>query len=226
MRKLARNGLRTASRAGAGSLREQVYNLLRKDIITGVYKPGEALREEVLAERYETSRTPVREAASRLERDQLLRFVPNKGYFVRHITVTELNELYEYRSIIECAAAELAARKEPDAELLAQLKELSEVRYRPEDRRSYIRFIEADTAFHVGIARMARNELLVRASTDLRCSIERLLYAGLELGNYATGLTQEHREIYDAIRARDETRAREVMMRHVLGSKSKVFSLL
>ncbi|MBX3280134.1 MAG: GntR family transcriptional regulator [Acidobacteria bacterium] len=226
MRKLARSGLRTASRAAAGSLREQVYNLLRKDIITGVYKPGEALREEVLAERYETSRTPVREAASRLERDQLLRFVPNKGYFVRHITVTELNELYEYRSIIECAAAELAARKEPDPELLAQLKELSEVRYRPEDRRSYIRFIEADTAFHIGIARMARNELLVRASTDLRCSIERLLYAGLDLGNYATGLTQEHREIYDAIRNRDEPRAREVMMRHVLGSKSKVFSLL
>lgn len=220
------SGARTASRTAAGSLREQVYNLLRKDIITGVYKPGEALREEVLAERYETSRTPVREAAARLERDQLLRFIRNKGYFVRHITVTELNELYEYRTIIECAAAELAARKEPDEELIADLEGLAKVRYRPEDRPSYIRFIEADTAFHIGIARLARNDLLVRAATDLRCSIERLLYAGLEMGNYATGLSQEHREIYEAIRDRDEKRAREVMMRHVLGSKSKVFSLL
>jgi DNA-binding GntR family transcriptional regulator len=207
-------------------LREHVYQALRKDIITGVYKPGQALKEEVLAERYSTSRTPVREAATRLEHDRLLRFVPNKGYFVRLITVTELNELYEFRGIIECACAELAARKDPDPDLLAELEKLSQAQYKPGDRRSYIRFIEADTAFHLGIARLARNELLLRAVTDLRASIERLLYAGLELGNYAPGLAQEHRAIFTAIRKRDDKAARELMQQHISGSKHKIIPLL
>jgi GntR family transcriptional regulator, rspAB operon transcriptional repressor len=207
-------------------LREHVYHALRKDIITGVYKPGQALKEELLAERYETSRTPVREAATRLEHDRLLRFVPNKGYFVRLVTVTELNELYEYRGIIECACAELAARKEPDPNLLAELDKLSQVQYKPGDRRSYIRFIEADTAFHLCVAKMARNELLLRAVTDLRASTERLLYAGLELGNYAPGLSQEHRALFDAIRKSNPAAARQVMQEHVTGSKQKIIPLL
>lgn len=207
-------------------LREHVYHALRKDIITGIYKPGEALREEVLAERYETSRTPVREAATRLEHDRLLRFVPNKGYFVRLVTVTELNELYEYRGIIECACAELAARKDPDPDLLAEMDRLSQVQYRPGDRRSYIRFIDADTAFHLCVAKMARNEMLLRAVTDLRASIERLLYAGLVHGNYAPGLSQEHRSLFEAVRKRDVAAARQVMQEHVTGSKHKIIPLL
>ncbi|MDX2030065.1 MAG: GntR family transcriptional regulator [Blastocatellia bacterium] len=207
-------------------LREHVYQALRKDIITGVYKPGEALREEVLAERYDTSRTPVREAATRLEHDRLLRFVPNKGYFVRLFTVSELNELYEYRGIIECSSAELAARKDPAPDLLAEMDRLSQVQYKPGDRRSYIRFIDADTAFHLCVAKMARNELLLRAVTDLRASIERLLYAGLELGNYAPGLSQEHRSLFEAVRRRDAEAAQRVMQEHVTGSKHKIIPLL
>ena len=73
------------------SLAEHVYESFKRDIISGVYKPGEALSENILGKRYATSRTPVREAAVRLERENLVRIVPKKGYFVKLISVSELN---------------------------------------------------------------------------------------------------------------------------------------
>src|SRR4029077_3280202 len=100
------------------SLGGRVYQALKRDIITGVFQSGEALTEKMLAKRYRASRTPVREAAVRLQQEQLLRIVPNRGYFVRHSTINELNELYEYRAALEGACAELAARKGADAAVL------------------------------------------------------------------------------------------------------------
>ena len=113
------------------SLAEQVYESFKRDIISGVYKPGEALSENILGRRYATSRTPVREAAVRLERENLVRIVPKKGYFVKLISVSELNELYEYRALLECGAAELAAAKNHDADLLQEVGSAAVVKYEP-----------------------------------------------------------------------------------------------
>src|SRR5258708_6403789 len=93
---------------GRSSLGDRVYQALKRDIITGVFPSGDALTEKQLAKRYRGSRTPVREAAVRLQQENLLRIVPNRGYFVRHITINELSELYEYRAALEGACAELA----------------------------------------------------------------------------------------------------------------------
>ena len=118
--------------ASRGSLAEHVYQAFKRDIIAGIYKPGEALSENILGRRYSTSRTPVREAAVRLERENLVRIVPQKGYFVKLISVSGLNELYEYRALLECAAAELATGKEPDPHILEELKASAGVRYQPQ----------------------------------------------------------------------------------------------
>ncbi len=116
------------------TLSEKVYKAFKRDIIRGVYQPGEPLTEKVLAKRYRGSRTPVRESALRLQQERLLRIVPNRGYFVSQITLQELNEIYEYRTAVECAAAELAATKGGDSELLARLMELAETSYRTDSR--------------------------------------------------------------------------------------------
>jgi len=75
------------------SLSEQVYQSLKRDIVTGIHPPGEALSEKDLARRYDSSRTPVREAAVRLQQDNLLRVVPNRGYFVTKISERTSAEL-------------------------------------------------------------------------------------------------------------------------------------
>ena len=116
------------------TLSERVYSAFKLDIIHGIFQPGEALSEKDLARRYKASRTPVREAAVRLQNDRLLRIVPNRGYFVAQITLQVLNDIYEFRSAVECAAAELAAAKGATGEALKELTDLAKASCSPDDR--------------------------------------------------------------------------------------------
>jgi DNA-binding GntR family transcriptional regulator len=189
------------------------------------FQPGEPLSEKDLARRYKASRTPVREAAVRLQNDRLLRIVPNRGYFVAHISLQVLNDIYEFRSVVQCAAAELAAAKGPTPEALKQLAELAKVTCTPEDRERWLRFIEADTAFHLGIARLARNQMLLQAVSAVRSQMERIMFAAIEINYFGEVPGQEHREILSAIKDRDPGRARQAMHDHIMQSKDKVLGV-
>jgi DNA-binding GntR family transcriptional regulator len=206
-------------------LSEQVYNALKRDIVRGIHPAGEPLTEKDLAKRYRSSRTPVREAALRLQEDRLLRIVPNRGYFVSQLTLQELNDVYEYRTAVECAAAELAARKATDTELLQSLADLARTTYRTDSLESYMEFIEADTLFHVGIARLSRNQMLLRAVSEARCQMERIMYAAIDIHYYGELPTREHLEIITAIRERNVETARTAMYNHIVQSKDKVLRL-
>jgi GntR family transcriptional regulator, rspAB operon transcriptional repressor len=93
------------------------------------FQPGEAINEKVLARKYKGSRTPLRESVMRLQQESLLRLVPNKGYFVSHLTIHELNEMYEYRAELEGFTAELAARRWSDQSLLDRLAALAHIQH-------------------------------------------------------------------------------------------------
>jgi len=207
------------------TLSEKVYKAFKRDIIHGVYQPGEPLTEKALAKRYKGSRTPVRESALRLQQERLLRIVPNRGYFVSQITLQELNEIYEYRIAVECAAADLAAMKGGDPELLARLVELAETSYRTDSRESYVQFIEADTFFHLGIARLSRNQMLVRAVNEARSQMERIMYAAIDIHYYGEVPAREHQEILRAIQEHNPELARKRMYDHISQSKDKVLRL-
>jgi len=207
------------------TLAECVYQELKRDIVHGIFQSGEAINEKVLALRYKSSRTPVREAVMRLQQETLLRLVPHKGYFVSHLTIHELNEMYEYRAEVEGFSAGLAARRWADHSLMAKLASLAQMQYRMQDRASYEKFIEADTEFHVGIARLTRNRLLVRTVADVRCQMERIMFAAIDIGYYGEAPVREHTEIVNAIRRRDARAARQFMCEHIIGSKDKVLQL-
>lgn len=202
-----------------------MYQALKRDIITGVFQSGEALTEKNLAKRYRGSRTPVREAAVRLQQENLLRIVPNRGYFVRHITINELNELYEYRAALEGACAELAAQKGASEEVLRHLHQLGEVHFQKDNRASYEHFIAADTAFHLGLAQLTRNNLLLKAVRDVRCQMERIMYAAIDIQYYGESPSNEHAGILQAIQDHDAERARKLMQEHIYISKDKVLQL-
>lgn len=214
----------TAS-GSAATLSEKVYRALKRDIIHGVYQPGESLNEKDLANRYKGSRTPVREAAVRLQNERLLRIVPNRGYFVSQITLQVLNDIYEFRCAVECEAARLAAFKGGSPEILHKLVELSAVTCRADDRQSCVRFIEADTAFHTTVARLSRNQMLVQAVHESRSQMERIMFAAIDIDYYGEAPSREHREILKAIQDRDPERARQRMHEHIVQSKDKVLGL-
>ena len=89
---------------------ERVYRLLRDWLITAKLPPGEFLSEADLAERCGTSRTPVREACTRLMQDHWLTRIRRKGFMVTPISVRDIVDLYDYRKLLECYAAEKVAQ--------------------------------------------------------------------------------------------------------------------
>src|SRR5207249_10212658 len=99
----------------------------------------------------------------RLQQESLLRLVPQKGYFVSHLTIHELNEMYEYRAELEGFCAEVAARSWADAALIERLTKLARIQYKIGHRNRYERFMQADTQFHILIARCRRNRQSVSA---------------------------------------------------------------
>lgn len=204
------------------TLGERVYLAFKEDIIRGVFPSGEAISERMLTKRYKGSRTPVREAAVRLQQENLLRIVPNRGYFVSHLSVRETIDTYEYRAAVEGACAELAAQKGADQDTMEQLQRLASTEYQKYDRESYLRFIVADTAFHVGIAQLTGNALLVRSVANMRCQMERIMYAAMDIGYPGERTASEHRALLEAIRSRDPQLARRRMIEHVFASKDQV----
>ena len=91
-------------------LREKVYSAMRKRILCFELKPGERFFETEIAENLGVSRTPIREALSRLEQEGLIKSLPKRGYAVSDVTAREIEELYEIREALEVMALRAAAK--------------------------------------------------------------------------------------------------------------------
>jgi GntR family transcriptional regulator, rspAB operon transcriptional repressor len=208
------------------TLTEQVYTALKKDIIRGTLRPGQSFTERDLTQRYAASRTPVREAAVRLQEEELVRIVANRGYFVTQLTIQGMNDVYEYRAAVECACTELLCGARLPRPALAELE--SAARFRAEHEGQFHAFIEADTAFHVGIARLTQNALLVKAVSQMRVQTERIMFAAAEkidVRYYGELPAREHMAILRAILRDDPELARRLMREHIIGGKNKVLEL-
>jgi DNA-binding GntR family transcriptional regulator len=221
-KKTRNSSLASSKSRGILSLGERVYQALKKDIVRGIFRPGEALTEQDLAARYHSSRTPVREAALRLQRENLVQIVANRGYFITEISIQSVNDIYDFRAAIEGASAEFAAQDNWESASMEKLTKLAQMDFVIDDRSSYVKFIEADTELHVGIARLTRNPLLIQAVSDIRFQMERIMYASAEMGYYGEKPMREHINILQAIQEREPRLARERMCEHVYISKDKV----
>ena len=214
--------------SGLGTLTEHVYQAMKADIVTGVLSGGTSVTEKDLAIRYEASRTPVREAALRLQHEDLLRIVPNCGYFISALTVQEVNDMYEFRAAIESACAELVARRPIPAAVYDELLALAQTELMANSVADFEKFIRADTAFHVGIARLTQNSMMIRAVTNLRCHADRILFASthsLEPMYYGELPAREHLAILEAIRSGDADLARKLVREHILSAKRRILQL-
>ena len=119
------------------SLRGKVFERLREDILSGVYKEKEELREASIGEEMGVSRTPVREALRQLELEGLVRIIPNKGAYVTGITQADVRDIYKIRSMLEGLCARWATRHITEAQMteLEEIILLSEFHIKITDRR-------------------------------------------------------------------------------------------
>ncbi|WP_138468738.1 GntR family transcriptional regulator [Poseidonocella sp. HB161398] len=215
-----------AKRPGkAPSLTEQVYQRLKSDILSCRLEPGQEISEAELAERFEVSKTPVREALAALRQEHLVQTFPRRGYQIAPITFGDMNELFDLRTILEAGAGELACEQITEDEL-AQLRELAVVAYEKDEVPTIEAFIAANRDFHLAIARASRNERLYGVLNRQIAELERFFYLGAQLRDVNNETNADHVEIVDALAARDRAKVRELMIRHNDVTRQGLFQAL
>jgi DNA-binding GntR family transcriptional regulator len=197
---------------------ERVYRLVREWLITAQLPPGEFLSDVVLAKKCKTSRTPVREACSRLAQDKWLSLIPRKGYLVRPISVRDIVELYEFRKLLECYSAEKVARASTP-ESVAQLRKIVAVENDGDGDLNKI--LLANEAFHVRLAEMAGNQ---RVINQLRLALGYVRRLDTMCTQTVPGWIG-HREIIRAIEQGNPLEARKAMAAHIDLSAGKMIRL-
>jgi DNA-binding GntR family transcriptional regulator len=210
---------------------DDIALVIEEAIVSGELEPGTVLRQEQLSERYNVSRTPVREALRRLAATGLVSFVPNRGVRVRTISREEVREAFLVRAELESLATEIAATKmtaESIAELTAAEDHFAgltqELRAREpgRDRRSLTtEWVRANHGFHDVIYRVADSpyiESLAKAARRTFSGPAVWAPGDAAIDELYETNEQQHRAILQALSAGSAAGARALARDHVLAS--------
>ncbi|GHF45317.1 DNA-binding GntR family transcriptional regulator [Deinococcus metalli] len=198
---------------------------LRDEIVRGTFAPGERLRLEELADRFEVSTMPIREALSALESEGLVVIRPHRGAHVTSFTAAELRELYEIRAVLEQLATVRAVPHLTPADL-TRLQDLVDQMEVPDDAFDVAPFSQLNMAFHQLIYDRAGMPQLAAQIRDLRVRVQHYLHKHLESTNYTMTGNVEHQRLIDLIRAGDATAAGHEMHTHILGTGLKIAEIM
>ncbi len=195
-------------------LREMVYEELKMQILTGAIVPGTRMMEVELAETMGVSRTPIREAIRKLEKEGLVIIRPRRGAYASSISTQDMLEILEVRQNMEGLAAYFAAsRMTPDQ--LDTLKQLSDKYNEAVNAGNTEDMIEYDTKFHRCIVDSCNNKVLVQMIEQLQEMVLRFRYIYYDTFRRAENMPEEHQAIYDAIACGDEDAARAAADVHI-----------
>ena len=193
-------------------LREKVYDQLRAEMIGCVLAPGTEIRENELALRFGVSKSPVRDALMRLEREGLVITLPRQGYRVAPVSLVDVQDMFHLRDALERACMERIVRRASDAQLasLDAFRSFSAAAW-PGG------FIAYNREFHRTLARIAGNARMRDQLIDLIDQMERAVHlsvSSLKAGD-PQSLVDEHCRLIDALQAREASRAQRLASRHV-----------
>ena len=177
-----------------------VYEQLLTGLRSGVFAPGDRLREEEISAQLSVSRTPIREALRRLEVDGIVEHRPRIGSVIRSLSQTEVVELYEMRLVLERTAAEMATQHGTQAEF-DTLEALND-RIGAE-REDPLLGAAINQDFHQGLYRAARNRFLLKAARALNSSLLLLGPTTYTDEQRIEVVVVQHREIIAGLRNRD-----------------------
>ncbi len=203
------------------SLGREVYDRIRHDIVVGKLRPNERLVETDLADRYEASRTPVREALLRLQEAGLVDRI-RSGWCVREQTEREIREIYGIRAILEGTAARIVAGLAAKGMLNDEAREGLEKTARvlreglTPKVPDYERIVEENETFHDQILRLVANDRLLRL-----CRQERAYYFNFQLARLYSDVDYElqrgqHLALATAVLDGDVAQAEQIAVMHVL----------
>ncbi len=195
-------------------LREIVYEELRNLILTGQIKPGTRMMEIELAEDMGVSRTPIREAIRKLEKEGLVVIEPRKGAYASEVSIKDMEDILEVRANLEGLAACLAAERmtEQEKKTLHEIKEKFQVAVAEGNMAD---MIALDTKFHHLIVESSRNNHLIHMVEQLQELVLRFRYIYYKDFKRAEEMIPEHKRIFEAISNGNGANARFEAFNHI-----------
>lgn len=225
-----RSGKGSLAKETKNTLRDSVYSALKAMIVTGQIPPGSRVTENDIAAKLTVSRTPVREAFNRLERDGLVTGRPRQGYVVTEFDINMFREAFEIRELLDGHATELAATaatEQDKARLRAMLAECERLAAIPErTNREKFQELEVGIDLHRVIAEISGNVMLHNMLCGILDKCQHYVWTELLWLDEWKIARDEHAEIVDAICAGDAARAGTLARAHVRGSRDNVLRLL
>ncbi len=201
-------------------LKDQVYSILREAIskmdIYSTPKPPR-LDERRLAEELGVSRTPVREALSRLEQEGFVRNIPRRGTFVVRKSKREVLEVVYAMAALESMAARLAAERASDADIAALHKLIDH--YDDEEARTHINeYSDSNVEFHQQLIGLSQCDLIISMASSLSLHMRAIRAEALkDLEHHRSDRSvEDHRRIVEALEARDADKVERLVREHAL----------
>ena len=200
------------------TLKDRVYERLRDAIIgMNIYEDDADLRldERSMAQQLQVSRTPLREALTRLENDGFIQIRPRKGVFVIRKTLEEILEMIVAWAALESMAARMAAEAASDAQIKA-LRKHAQRHSESSSQADLSEYSEANITFHQMILDMSGCKLLAEMADGLFVHMHAVRRRALEENDRATRSVVDHLAIIEAIEERDADLAAQLVRKHTM----------
>jgi DNA-binding GntR family transcriptional regulator len=207
---------------------EDIYNLLKKKLVSFEYRPGQSLGEKDIASHFKVSRTPVRHAFSKLERDGLVEIIARKGAFIKFLSMKDILEIFQVRKALEGMAARLAA-KSIDIDALKDFENLYQNALQENSNDSLQKIFKSGIKFHNLIIRSANNQRIEKVLKDFRVQFEicRIFFLQQSSNVYpsrAVESIKEHLQIIEALKEQNGELAEMRMREHIANAEKYTFS--
>ncbi|KJS87380.1 MAG: hypothetical protein JM58_04435 [Peptococcaceae bacterium BICA1-8] len=208
----------------ADSLVEKIYKKLRLDIYSSKIPQGVMLIEQEIADCFNVSRTPVREAFRKLEQEGLITIIPKKGSIVKQITLQDILEMDQIRELLEPYVAKIAAET-IDVDLLIPLeKQLIDLKSKEPSQQNCLKLLELDGQLHNVIMRFNSNSKINSILNNLRKSFNLIRLKGAT-SRYQDSIN-EQMEIIGALKERNGKAAEKAMFKHIEKAKKNRFKII
>jgi DNA-binding GntR family transcriptional regulator len=204
-----------------GLAADNVYDTLLSELLSGMYPAGFRIREEDVAARIGTSRTPVREALRRLHAEGLIDLPANRGAIVADSAIHKLDDLFEVRALLEGYGAERAATRRSDADL-AGMRALCDQMEELAAKEAFGELTTVNVTFHRSIQAAAGIEALIGMLPGLMVTpLVRETFRHYRHEELARSMSQ-HRELVSALERGDGAWAKAVMCAHLYAAKASL----
>ncbi|KJS20979.1 MAG: hypothetical protein VR72_12575 [Clostridiaceae bacterium BRH_c20a] len=206
------------------SLVEKIYQKLRLDIYSSKIHQGAMLTEREIADFFNVSRTPVREALRKLEQEGLITIIPKKGSIVKQITLQDILEMDQIRELLEPYVAKIAAQT-IDVDLLIPLeKQLIDLKSKTPSQQNCLELLELDGQLHNAIMQFNSNSRINSILNNLRKSFNLIRLKGAT-SRYQDSIN-EQLEIIGALKERNGKAAEKAMFKHIEKAKKNRFKII